>query len=210
MLSSKELLLTVGQKTAATILGVKYEISICGWRDNEFILTDIPVLKSSIFRVATLTGIHVRFVKDGHAISFVTRVILAHTQSPSYMLIEFPETLEKDNMRKHERYKSKWPVTYATTSGDINEGTVFDVSLGGALVTHVGSLAKGDTIFITADLNALNLSLVDLEATVQNVRGYSKNKKEVSVSGVMFAAFSDKNREALQRLIEIQAMAVKS
>lgn len=210
MLSSKDLLLSVGQKMSATILRIKYEVSICGWRDKEFVLADLPVVKGGLFRAAPNTGIHVRFVKDGQAVSFVSRIIVTNPQPPSYMLFEFPESLEKDNMRMYERYKCKIPIVYKTSKGVSNEGSILDISQGGALMAHVGALAKDDKIFITADIKALNLKLELMEAKVQNIREYSGRKKGHHASGVMFAGITDKNLVALQKLIEVQAMGAKS
>ncbi len=49
MLSPGELPLAMGQTVSATILGIKYELAICGWREKEFILLDLPKSNSGLF-----------------------------------------------------------------------------------------------------------------------------------------------------------------
>lgn len=204
MLSAKDILLTVGQRVTATILGVKYQISICGWLENSHIITDVPTINREYLRLAPHTGIHVYFVKDGTVISFESRVIIDHSQPPPYMIIEFPQSLEKVNMRRYERFKTKLPIVYVMKGEDISrKGTIFDVSFGGALITHVDPLMKGDTLLITAEIRALNLKMENLMATVQNVREHPKHKNEGFVSGVMYSDFSEKNQQALQTIIDL-------
>ena len=200
MLSPKELFLTIGQKASAQIAGSKYDIAIGGWLDKLFILTTSPKVKDGFLRAAPGTAVRVHYVKDGQVINFNSNTIATYA-NPPFMLIHFPLALEKGNLRKHDRYKAKIPITYllGTTS---NAATIFDISLGGALVAHPGPLVKDDNISISADISHLKVKLEGLKATVQNLRMHPSG---ISVSGVMFTEFSEPNRQALQKIIEFQA-----
>lgn len=201
ILTSRDLLLSVGQKMTVTICGVKYTVAVLGWKDKEFILADAPKASGNYLRLASFTGIRVRFVKEGHVISFDTRIIMCHSQPPAYMLIEFPQFLGKDNMRKNERYKARIPVTYAKIGGPPAAATIYDLSLGGALIAHTSSLATGETIQIDAEWKELGVTLSKLESTVQNVRENIQGRG-LNFSGVMFWNNSEQNKQSLQKIID--------
>lgn len=197
MLTSRDLLLSVGQKVTATIHGIKYEIAVWGWKDKEFILTDAPKTAGSCVRLASMTGVGVRYVKDGHSIFFNTRVIVSNAQPPYYMLIEFPQLLDRDNMRKHERFKLKIPISLKKKGGEPFAATMYDLSMGGALIAHAGSFNTGEVLYIDAEWKELGLVLDNQEVTVQNVRENVQGKG-LSFSGVMFWINSEKNQKSLQ------------
>lgn len=202
MLTSRDLLLSVGQKVTAIVCGIKYTISVLGWKDKEFILTDAPKTSGNYLRLASLTGIRIRYAKEGHAINFDTRVVMCHSQPPAYMLIEFPQYLGKDNMRKHERYKAKIPIHYNKIGKSTVSATIYDLSLGGALIAHTEPLATGETIQIGLEWKELGATLSGLEATVQNVRESVQTKKGLIFSGVMFWTKADKVPQDLQKIID--------
>lgn len=202
MLSARELPLAVGQTVSATILGIKYDLSVCGWREKEFILLDLPKSSSGIFHAAAGTGVHIHFIKDGNVTTFESSVIITNTHPPAYMMIEFPVCINKLNRRQHERYRAKIPVSFDFLKV-ASTGTIADISLGGALIIHSRNMKIGSIIFITADITALNLKLEKQEATVQNLREVPN--MGLAASGVMFINISSKNLQALKKIIEYKS-----
>lgn len=200
MMSPKELLLTIGQKVSAQIAGSKYDIAIGGWLEKLFILTTSPKVKDGFLRAAPGTAVRIHYVKDGQVINFNSNTIATYA-NPPFMLIHFPLALEKGNLRKHDRYKAKIPITYISGKTS-NAGTIFDISLGGSLVAHPSPLTKDETIIISADMSHLKVKLDGQKAIVQNLRMHPSG---ISVSGVMFVDSSEPNRQALQKIIEYQA-----
>lgn len=200
--TAKELLLSVGQKFTADIVGEKFEVYARGWHDGKYIIVDIPIYRNEPMTLATLTGCKILFVKDGTYVRFQSKIIRAFYQSPPFMVISFPELIDKTNLRKSERCQVQVPIIFKANNGRPNDGLIRDLTLDGALITSALRLVKGDKINITATLKlgALN----NLEATVQNVREFTKNRIKYNAAGLKFTALSENDRIVLQSILDFQ------
>ena len=198
-MTAKDLMLTVGQKFSATILGEKFEICARGWHDGKYIIIDIPMYRNEPLTLASLTGCDFLFVKDGTYIRFHSKIIRVFYQSPPFMAISFPQYIDKTNVRKSERIQVLVPITFKVNGGGPTDGLIRDLSLDGVLITSARRLSKGDNVLISANLKLGVLN--NVEATVQNVREYSKNKTLYNAAGLKFKTLSENDKKVLKSIL---------
>lgn len=205
--SSKDLPLTLGQKVTTTIRGQKYDVAIRGWNVNQYIITDGPLLNGEPLRLAPHTGCEVHFIREGEYVTFKTGVMLVYPHVVTLMLLEYPRTFERHNLRKTERLKANYPMSYSVTVANkvfTETGVIRDLSYTGALLTHKKPLQKENKIALQMSLDSGMIE--GLEALVQNVRHNPKSEKETYVTGVKFLNTSEQNRALLQKFIENRIM----
>lgn len=200
--TAKDLLLTVGQKFTADIVGEKFDVCARGWHDGKYIIVDIPMYKNEPLTLASLTGCKILFVKDGTYVRFQSKIIRVFYQSPAFMVISFPDMIDKTNLRKSERVQVQVPIIFKVNGVRPTDGLVRDLTLDGALITSALRLVKGDKVTISATLKVGALN--NLEATVQNVREFTKNKVKFHAAGLKFIALSENDKKVLQSILDHQ------
>ena len=194
--------LVMGTRVVATIRGEQYKVGIRGWLDNQYLILDIPSFYGEVVRLAPQTGVSVSFTLDGIFISFKTAVLHTFYQVVSLMILEFPRNFESYNLRRHQRQKAHFPLTFSHEQGvaEKSKGVIRDLSLKGALVVHDDQLQKGDRIFMDFDLNTGPLS--KLMGEVRNVRIKRKGGYQQFVTGVRFVKPIEEDLKKLRGFVE--------
>jgi hypothetical protein len=199
----EELLLINGQKVSAVIRGETYSVKVRGWRENRYIITDVPQIQGEEVRVAPQTGCNVRFVKDGVVMLFDTYVEYYYSQASSFMAIEYPRKFEKIKLRKHDRYRANAPAKFsqmsagATTNGN---GIIRDLSMEGGLLCHKIPLIKGNKAKMSFSLGEIKVDEIDV--LVQNIRKNPKSQSEPLVTGIKFLKPPEAVLDFLRQFIE--------
>ena len=93
--NTKDIGLVLGQKITAVIRGEAYYISIRGWITGSFILTDVPTIQGQVVKLAPQSGCNIRFVRNGMMVMFETFVEYIYSQSISFMVVEYPQSIDK-------------------------------------------------------------------------------------------------------------------
>ena len=102
------------------------------------------------------------------------------------MVLEYPKSFTTYQLRKNNRQKANFPFSFSLEESEtMFTGTIRDLSLSGALVTHSQKLTKGDIIRLSVNLTFGELSKV--KAEVRNVRKNPGSKREPFVTGLEFA-----------------------
>lgn len=206
MLNIKDLLFTVGQKITVTVLQENYNVCIRGWREGEYVVVDMPMHKGSPLSMASLAGCEVVFTREGNFIKFNCSVLVAFRHSPMFLVVSYPKTCQRKNLRKHNRYQANIPIIFVGKDGMSTPGMIRDISLEGALITHDLPLAMDAKIVVSAALKVGNLE--GLVAVTRNIRNYVKNEKTQYASGIEFLNPLPKNEHVLQKIVsEIQKQA---
>lgn len=195
-MSLKNIPLAMGQKVLGVIRDHGYELFIRGWRRDSFIIIDEPMYSGT--PAVPYSGCDISYIRDGNKVEFKT-IILTHSHAPTFLLLDYPREFHVTSLRKRERIPSHIPVSYIGVDTALRYGTLRDISLQGALITHSHPLTKWSNIIINAELKLGNLD--GLEAVVRNIRINASNKEEPCVTGVMFQNVSEKNLETLQQII---------
>ncbi|MBI4382903.1 MAG: PilZ domain-containing protein [Nitrospinae bacterium] len=193
----------MGQKVTTTIRGQRYDIHIRGWCVNQYIITDGPLVNGEPIRLAPHTGCDVHFIREGEFVTFKTNVMFVSPHVVTLMILEYPRSFDKTNLRKTERLKASFPMSYTLTVANqvfTETGIIRDLSYTGALITHKKPLQKDNKILLSASLDSGMIENID--TVVQNVRHNPKSEKEPYVTGVKFANLAEPNRAVLQKFIE--------
>lgn len=180
--------LSLGRKIQATLRGVKYQVALRGWVEDEYLIVDYPHFHGDFVKIAPLTGCNLSFTSDGTFFDFKTLVLYAVAQPVRLMVLEYPKSFTSYKLRKNNRHKANFPFNFSVAGGTkdtVFTGTIRDLSLSGALVTHSQPLTQGDTILITVNLAFGELSKI--KAQVRNVRKNPGSKSEPFVTGLEFA-----------------------
>lgn len=179
--------LSLGKKVMATLRGEKYPVALRGWVEDEYLIVDFPHFQGNFVKIAPLTGCSLSFTSDGTYFDFKTLVLYAVAQPVRLMILEYPKSFTSFQLRKNNRQKANFPFYYSVedAASDMTfTGTIRDLSLSGALITHSQALKKGDIIRLTVNLAVGELS--NVKAEVRNVRKNQESKPEPFVTGLEF------------------------
>lgn len=194
--------LSLGKKVQAVLRGEKYQVALRGWVEDEYLIVDYPHFQGDLVKIAPLTGCSLSFTSDGTYFDFKTLVLYAVSHPVRLMVLEYPKSFTSYKLRKNNRHKANFPFSYfveGSASGTELTGTIRDLSLSGALVTHSHRLTKGDMIRLTVSLNFGELSGV--KAEVRNVRRNPGSKSEPFVTGLEFAKLPPEHDKILRQFM---------
>jgi len=194
--------LSLGKKIQAVLRGVKYPVTLRGWVEDEYLIVDYPHYQGDLVKIAPLTGCSLSFTSDGTYFDFKTLVLYAVSHPVRLMVLEYPKSFTSYKLRKNNRHKANFPFSFSvegSASGTELTGTIRDLSLSGALVTHSRKLTKGDTVRLTVNLNFGELSGV--KAEVRNVRKNPGSKNEPFVTGLEFGKLPPEHDKILRQFM---------
>ena len=194
--------LALGKKIRATLRSEKYQVALRGWVEDEYLIVDYPQLQGNIVKIAPLTGCSLSFTSDGTYFDFKTLVLYAVAHPVRLMVLEYPKSFTTYKLRKNNRHKANFPFSFSVESGaseKVLTGTIRDLSLSGALVTHSQRLTKGDDISLTVNLNFGELS--NVKAQVRNVRKNPGSKTQPFVTGLEFSKLSPAQDKILREFM---------
>ena len=182
--------------------GEKYQVGLRGWVEDEYLIVDYPQFQGDVIKVAPLTGCSLSFTSDGTYFDFKTLVLYAVAHPVRLMILEYPKSFTSYNLRKNNRHKANFPFSFSlgdVTSEAAFTGTIRDLSLSGALITHSQKLTKGDGIRLNVNLAFGELS--GLKAQVRNVRKNPNSKNEPFVTGLEFARLTPEHDRILREFM---------
>ena len=194
--------LSLGKKAQATLRGEKYQVGLRGWVENEYLIVDYPQFQGDVIKIAPLTGCSLSFTSEGTYFDFKTLVLYAVAHPVRLMILEYPKSFTSYNLRKNNRHKANFPFSFSLgerTSEAAFTGTIRDLSLSGALVTHSQKLTKGDNIRLNVNLSFGELS--GIKAQVRNVRKNPNSKSEPFVTGLEFARLSPEHDKIIRQFM---------
>ena len=194
--------LSLGKKVQAVLRGVKYPVALRGWVEDEYLIVDYPHYQGDLVKIAPLTGCSLSFTSDGTYFDFKTLVLYAVSHPVRLMVLEYPKSFTSYKLRKNNRHKANFPFSFiieGSASGAELTGTIRDLSLSGALVTHSQRLTKGDMIRLTVNLKFGELSGV--KAEVRNVRRNPGSKNEPFVTGLEFGKLPPEHDKILRQFM---------
>ena len=194
--------LSLGKKIQVTVRGEKYRIALRGWVEDEYLVVDYPHFQGDIVKIAPLTGCSLSFTSDGTYFDFKTLVLYAVTQPVRLMVLEYPKSFTSYKLRKNNRHRANFPFSFSIEGGASEKmltGTIRDLSLSGALVTHSQRLTQGDDLQLTVNLKFGELA--NVKAQVRNVRKNPGSKSEPFVTGLEFSKLSPAQDKILREFM---------
>ena len=203
-----ELPLTLGQKITITVRGEVFTVLVRGWRQGQYVLLDLPRVGVEDFKIPPQIGIQVHFTKAGLFVNFKTTSILSFVQAISFLVIEYPRSFDSHNLRKHERFKTNFPLRYhyEENGKKIEEsGIVRDISVSGILLTHTKQLVKENKLCLNFDIPSCG-SIQNQMVDIRNIRKNPKSKISPFVTGVKWRDISPETEESITKLVQTRSV----
>ena len=203
-----ELPLILGQKVTITVRGEVFTVIVRGWRQGQYVILDLPKVGVEDFRIPPQIGIQVHFTKAGLFVSFKTTSILSFVQAISFLVIEYPRSFDSHNLRKHERFKTNFPLRYHYEENGKkieDSGIVRDISVSGILLTHTKQLVKENKLCLNFDIPSCG-SIQNQMVDIRNIRKNPKSETSPFVTGVRWRDISPETEESITKLIQTRSV----
>jgi len=109
---------------------------IIGWERDLYLLTGLAQSPGKSGNLKANDRCTIRFLKEGIAYGFLTRIITVNTHPFPFIFFKYPQTIEQFKIRKFDRIKSNFPAQLLDKNGMfIANATVRDISEGGCGLT---------------------------------------------------------------------------
>ena len=170
--------------------------------EDEYLIVDYPQFQGDVVKIAPLTGCSLSFTSDGTFFDFKTLVLYAVAHPVHLMVLEYPKSFTSYKLRKNNRHKANFPFSFSvgdSASEASFSGTIRDLSLSGALVTHSQRLTKGDNIRLNVNIAIEELS--NVKAQVRNVRKNPDGNSEPYVTGLEFSKLTPEQDKILRQFM---------
>ena len=193
----------IGQKVTATIRNEVFGVHIRGWLKGSYVVTDLPKVSGGVYKVAPQTGVQIHFTREGLFVNFKTSASYALAQAISLLVLEYPRTIDRHNLRKFERFRTNIPTTlYFEEDGQKleNSGVIRDISLGGILISHKKEVMKQNLLYITAELPGGGSFKAQM-ADVKNLRKNPKSDLSPYVTGFKWKNLTPESEDGIKKLI---------
>ncbi|MEW5800579.1 MAG: flagellar brake protein [bacterium] len=121
-----------------SLKNIRYKSSIIGWKTDQLILIDMPILNGAYVNLTDGCTCIVRYIHCGSACGFETKVLknINDTRLPMIYL-SYPKTIERISLRKYNRIQTLIPARIEVKGrGSVQEleGIIVDLSVGGCLL----------------------------------------------------------------------------
>ena len=208
----EELPLLMGQKVTIKVRGETFTVAVRGWFKGQYIILDLPKVGVENFRVAPQTGVKVHFTREGLFVNFKSTSILSFVQAITLLIIEYPRTFDTHNLRKHERFKTNFPVRYSYVMGGQkfeHSGIVRDFSLGGILFTHEQQISK--EVDLTLDFEVPKCGPIQNQVVeIRNVRVNPKSESAHYVTGIKWRNIPPEGDAIITQFVKMRVMDRRS
>lgn len=202
----EDLPLSLGQRVTLKVRNEVFNVLVRGWCKGQYIILDLPKVGSDYFRIVPQTGLQIHFTKEGLFVNFQSSSILTFAQAISLLIIEYPRTIDTHNLRKHERFKANFTISFFNEMDGKkveNNGTIRDISSGGILFTHSRQVAKEDRLrfsFKIPKCGDIQEQLVE----VRNIRKNPKSETSPYVTGVKWRDISAESEAIVTNFVQLR------
>ncbi|MEN9995550.1 MAG: hypothetical protein RL462_326 [Pseudomonadota bacterium] len=168
--------LRIGQRVQLILLDPyeeKHYTQLIGYVDNEFVMLQIPQAKGWDVPLREGQSVDVRLFSGVSIFQFSTRIKAILLNPRNYVLLNFPETVQKSRLRSHARVPVSLPVRMTHLPDEQQHFQILDLSSGGASLAGPAKLGEiGDAFKLALSFHldtSGQLENFEVEATIQNI-----------------------------------------
>ena len=177
--------------------GKKAKSVVRGWRENEYVLMDIPKFNFPFPVNAYLKAVWViRFIRQGKVVGFKANGLESFSTYDLFLL-EYPKNIEVHSLRKQLRANLSLPVLLFSSSEEgvklPSRGMSMDISLGGMRLKVPDELDTSRPYFLSFYLPT-GESFKDVECQALKMEGAAQGW----VARMRFSALSEQQKRALE------------
>lgn len=174
----------IGEPIQVEWKGDKYFSALRGVFFARYVIIDLPKSKERQFRYDPNDYLVFRFLSSGKVFNLKSVILQAHTD-PSLLILDYPETIAKHDLRKGKRLQLLIPAQITEEGGSTKmSGALLDLSKEGALigVGSSASFAKGDKVNLSMILPT-GASEIRVRCDIRSVKPYNSEK---TLLGIVF------------------------
>ena len=208
----EELPLSMGQKVTLKVRNEVFNVLVRGWCKGQYIILDLPKMGSDYFRIVPQTGLQIHYTRDGIFVNFKSSSILSFAQAISLLIIEYPRTIDTHNLRKHERFKTNFSISYFLEDDQQKKedlGIIRDISSAGVLFTHTRQIEKENLLRISFEVPKCGKVQSQL-AEVRNIRKNPKSETSPFVTGIKWRDMASEVELVLKNFVQMRSSDKRS
>ena len=177
-----------------------------GCKEDHYIILDYPYYENGVpFPVKDGMSCIVRFLYQGKAYAFESKIMRTSKYPYPFLFIRYPEDVDNINLRNSERYPIRIPVFFnrQALEGDLknySSGTLLDLSEKGCLLEGNESVEQEKILFLAFNLPNQE-GIKNLAAKVKRI----SRRDEFYRLGMMFMVSEDPDIEKIKEYLSYLA-----
>ena len=180
---------------------IRYKSSIVGWKTDNLVIIDMPILNGAYVNLADGCTCIVRYIHCGNACGFETKVLknINDIKLP-LIYLSYPNSIERISLRRYDRIQTMIPACIEVQLNDNSEklqGSILDLSVGGCLLDIPG--CKGVSLDIESKVN-LSFPLANTGDRVEGVGAIIKRIQKVRDNTMAGAQFVDLPSDIFEKI----------
>jgi c-di-GMP-binding flagellar brake protein YcgR len=177
---------------------IRARTRLIGIKPGKYLIFDMPLYDGTAAFTVSGEPCVIRFVDEGQVVGFASRVIQIHYDPTPLLFVEYPQDLEKINLRAKPRLRTSIPSTLRVPGlGETPApGILMDLSEGGARILTSTKPDGQEPLTISFGMPS-GRAYTDLEATVVSVN----DRRERFEIGVRFTESPAELIDEIKRLI---------
>jgi len=173
---------------------------LIGWMEDLYLVTGVVQTsgKTGQLKVNDICGM--RYLKDGIAYGFVTRVLAINFHPFPVMFIEYPKTIEQSMIRKHDRIQVNLPARFLDEAGRVVvDATMTDISESGCGLTIP---AWADIKLVSENLYQIVFSAMESDLRLSCAISHRQTLKGTHILGLEFIDVPPEDKERFTLFLE--------
>jgi c-di-GMP-binding flagellar brake protein YcgR len=181
---------------------------LLGWKQDVFLITGVVKSSSKTGQLKVNTHCKMRFLKDGIAYGFETKILVINSHHFPVMFCKYPKAIEQCTIRQFRRINVNLPAQFLDMDGNfVADATIADISAGGCGLTIPVQEGKEPTCESTYKIifSAME-SDMHLCCAIRKIQTL-KDKHEL---GVEFINVAPEEKERIRLFLDFCANVVNS
>jgi c-di-GMP-binding flagellar brake protein YcgR len=180
---------------------IRYKSSIVGWKTDNFVIIDMPILNGAYVNLVDGCTCIVRYINCGNACGFEAKVLknINDIKLP-LIYLSYPNAIERISLRRYDRIQTAIPACIEVQLNNNSEklqGSILDLSVGGCLLDIPGY--NGVSLDIESKV-ILSFPLADTGDRVEGVGAIIKRIQKVRDNTMTGAQFVDLPSDIFEKI----------
>ncbi len=174
---------------------------LIGWERDQYLITGIAQSGGKRDALKVHDHCKVRFLKDGVAYGFETRILSISPHPFPLIFLQYPKTIEQFTIRKYHRVKSDFRARLLDEHGTyITDATITNISVGGCGV-HI-PVKEGRELSQHVNYK-IDFSVLENDLRLYCVIRKKRTEKDACCLGLEFSDISSEDKEKINLFLDV-------
>ncbi len=181
---------------------------LLGWKQDVFLITGVVKSSGAAAQLKPNTHCKMRFLKDGIAYGFETKILLINAHYFPVMFCKYPDKIDQCSIRQFKRVAVNLPAQFLDKDGNfISQATLTDISAGGCGFRIPAGEARepASDVLYRVIFNAMD-SDMHLFCAIRKI----KTSKDICELGVEFIDATPAEKAKIQSFVDLCANMASS